>query len=77
VRADSAIYWNPIAAGDGPHPTTGSSHQRGTQGSLQQVTCDLEHDPLSDWQPVQLLQHRCDVVDQARSSILHRLQMAK
>jgi len=25
-------------------------------------SCDLEHDPLSDWQPVQLLQHRCDVV---------------
>jgi len=29
VWADSAIHWN---------PTAGSSHQRGTQGSLQQVT---------------------------------------
>jgi len=38
VRADSAIHWNPTAAGDGRHPTAGSSHQRGTQGSLQQVT---------------------------------------
>ena len=38
VRADSAIRWNPTAAGDGRHPTAGSSHQRGTQGSLQKVT---------------------------------------
>ena len=78
VRADSAIHWKPTAAGDGRHPTAGNSHQRGTQGSLQQVTggqsCDLKHDPLSDWKPVQLLQHRSDVIDQARSSVLHRLQ---
>ena len=38
VLADSAIHWNPTAAGDGRLPTAGSSHQRGTQGSLQQVT---------------------------------------
>ena len=38
VRADSAIHWNPTTSGDGRHPTAGSSHQQGTQGSLQQVT---------------------------------------
>ena len=78
VRADSAIHWNPTAAGDGRHTTAGSSHQRGTQGHsskwLVDESWDLEHDPLSDWQPVQLLKHRCDVVattsawNQARSS---------
>jgi len=40
---------------------------------------DLENDLLENWQPVQLLQHRCDVVtppstnDQARSCVVDRL----
>ena len=40
---------------------------------------DLKRDSLTNWQPVQLPQHWCDVVmttgarDQASGSILHRL----
>ena len=44
---------------------------------------DLKRDSLTNWQPVQLPQHWCDVVtttsarDQASGSILHRLEALK
>jgi len=44
---------------------------------------NLEQHALTDWQPMQLPQHWCDVVtptgacDQAGGSVLHRLQASK
>jgi len=44
---------------------------------------DLKRDSLTNWQPVQLPQHWCDVVtttgacDQTSGSVLHRLKALK
>ena len=73
--------------GNDQRPTEDNSRRPGTQKQLQRATDaeprDLEHDSLMDRQPVQLLQHWCDVVtttgacDQADGSVLHRLEALK
>ena len=58
ARAASTCHWSWTAVGDDQRPTEGDSRLRGTREPLQQATdvepLDLEHNALTDWQPVQL-----------------------
>ena len=57
-QAASECHWNWTAMGDGQCPTEGDSRLRGTRDRsnerLMYEPRDLEHNALTDWQPVQL-----------------------
>ena len=85
AQAASGCGWNETSAGD--DQTENDSRQQDTREQHQRATDartrDLERDSLTNWQPVQLPQHWCDVVaatgacDQASGSVLHRLKALK